>query len=108
MRLVIEGIGDKDEAVSHRSIGIIGERHREIEPLLAKAEPAIGARIVAAIEKAVPLDKVDRGVADALAEMGTDAAADLLVQYSRVEDRSACPHALDSFQHGIRWNRRHG
>jgi len=21
---------------------------------------------------------------------------------------SACPHALDSFQHGIRWNRRHG
>jgi len=25
-----------------------------------------------------------------------------------VQDDSACPHALDSFQHGIRWNRRHG
>jgi hypothetical protein len=86
LRLAAAGIADKNDEVSHLSIRIIGERYREVEAIMAKAEPAIGARLVAAVEKAVPLDKIDRDVADALAEMGTDAAADLLVRYSHVED----------------------
>jgi len=34
--------------------------------------------------------------------------ADDMAQFQLKPTPSACPHALDSFQHGIRWNRRHG
>jgi len=97
-----EGVGEEDKDYKEKIVEVVTSAgtHRAVAYVVMPMKKKPGPRpyhwykaivIAGAVEHALPASYVE-----------------WLRTIESKPDPSACPHALDSFQHGIRWNRRHG